>query len=125
MAKAPKRKFEIPENPEGFLHDFQGLLCFHRPSVIWMPRSSMMSEIGQLGLTMEQAEDIILNVLRADHCRRGPEPDDHAPETGKVCIFRCPVEGQDAYVKIGLELAKGSRNGLIGKIWSFKTWTAM
>lgn len=113
----------IPDDPDGFLCQFQWLQRYQPARVIWVPGDGIIENLAELDLTQKQAADLIKNDLRPEHHHRGPEPDDHAAGTGKICIFRCPVPGTpDAYVKIGLELIRKPGDNLVAKIWSFKKW---
>ena len=123
MARTLARDW-LPEDVEQFLNEFKTLLRYHPLKVSWIGRHDRQAELADLGLTMNLAKDIIRDHLKPEHWQRGPEPDDGAPDTGTICIFRCPVPGHpDAYVKIGLRVVARGTGGLRGVIWSFKRWS--
>lgn len=113
----------LPNEPAEFLRQFQSLLAYKPEFVDWIPRKDRFDELDELGLTQNQATSIIQRELCVDHYHSGPQPDDHKPTTGTVCVFRCLVEGTSVYIKIGLRLTN-VRGQFRGVIWSFKRATA-
>ncbi len=116
----------LPRDAASFLDQFKDLVRrrdFDRRLVGWIDRAGRVEELGDLGLTMNGAVELIETELLPSHCQRGPEPDDHASTDGAICIFRCPIPGAgDAYVKLGLRISRTRRGELRGVIWSFKRW---
>ncbi|WP_372922188.1 hypothetical protein [Roseovarius sp.] len=114
---------DLPENVEDFLDLFKAILSSQPLSCDWMPRTSLIENLASLGLNQKEAEDVLLKTLKPIHHCKGPEPDDDAPGTGCISVFRCPIDPTtDAYAKIGLRVTKNKSGQLRAVIWSFKRW---
>lgn len=116
----------LPHDVASFLDEFKALLRqreYDPRLVSWINRSGRIEELGDLGLTMNDALKLIETDLQPSHYHRGPEPDDHAPNEGIVFKFRCPIpDAGDAYVKIALRIEASGKGDFRGVIWSFKRW---
>lgn len=100
-----------------FLELFKAALEYTR-TVRWAARSSRFDEVGELGLTLRQAEEVV-KYLRPEHHTRGPEPDDYDPEA-TVNIFCYPLDAAEVYIKLSLRQHPKKTNVYVGEIWSFK-----
>jgi len=107
---------------EEFVREYKASLRVRSPW--WCPSKDWISDLATLGLTQQQAKEVLQTGWQAEHCSRGPEPDDDEPVDAVVFIFRVPVEGiLDAYVKLALKRHPKKRTVMLTKIWSFKKWT--
>lgn len=62
-----------------------------------VPRAGTRSTLAQLGLTLANAEEILLGLSVADYCQ-GPKPDRDKP--GNVWFFGREIDGHEIYIKL-------------------------
>lgn len=118
-------KSPIVEGVDEFLREFRAILTYRPQACDWAGRMGYDAGLPGLRLTQRQAEALIRDELEPHHHVRGPEPDDHHPDTGCVCTFRLPIitDECDAYIKLSLRLIRNHHGQFRAVIWSFKSWT--
>ncbi|MFP4641848.1 MAG: hypothetical protein ACLFPU_06700 [Dehalococcoidia bacterium] len=72
----------------------------------WVPRRGNNECIAELGFTLRDVKDVILDLSVADYCD-GPCQD--RDEKGDVWIFGTVIEGSEVYIKLKLTEIKGFR----------------
>lgn len=118
-------KSPIADDVNEFLREFKAILTYQPHACDWIGRRGYDAGLPGLSLTQCQAETLIRDELDPHHLVRGPEPDDHHPESACVCMFRLPITADecDAYIKLSLRLIRNRGGQLRAVIWSFKSWT--
>jgi len=98
-----------------FLRDFCGAVELGH--VVWLPRPEDRQHVIDLGITQNQALELIQG-LTPDDYSQGPMPDDFN-HNRDVWVFGCDVDGREAYVKLALQPDNHKRHVTHGLIWAF------
>ena len=98
-----------------FLSDFKGAVALGY--VHWVPRAEDRQHLIDLGITQNQALELIKQ-LTPDNYSQGPEPDDSKPDRD-VWVFGCDAGGSEAYIKLALQPDNKRKHVVHGMIWSF------
>ena len=110
------RKKPSNEQIEEFLEEFRSC-C--RPRVDIEPRPEFLNFLSSRNLIHENAEDIILNELNAEHYNNGPEADyNERFPAGEIWKFQ--IEKYDTKIYIKLKLYHDKLGTLRSKCLSFK-----
>jgi hypothetical protein len=82
-----------------FLRRFKARM--HADGLYFVPRKRNLDGLARLGLTIIEAERIILDLTEENYCR-GPEQDEDG-SLGEIWFFGVLEDGQSIYIKLKLD----------------------